>query len=186
MAKSEPTERYVDWGKLRKQWESDPTLSFAKMSLALGGFPTGQAIGQRKKREGWTRADVATPKGRKAVAKAADKLTAKNPPKMEVLPPEEPVAPPGEPSPGAIDAAVMARAEIVDRQRREWQIPRNRLYAAAQDTGPDRFGKMKEAKIMSEALLNIHKGERIAWGLDGDSTLTVRHIIPPSKRDVYD
>ena len=184
------TAQFVDWAKIRAVWEGDPTLTFKAISLKLGGKPTKQAIGQRAKREGWTRVDPSQPEIRKAIEKRADEKSAKrakSAPVAEVLPPEEPPAPAGAPSPLAVDHSIEARAGLLDRHRKEWQIPRNRIYQASQEV-QDRakaFAMMKEGKIMAEALSIIQSGERKAWGLDGDPTLVVR-VIPPSRRDVCD
>lgn len=67
------------------------------------------------------------------------------------------------------EVAVDARAEMLDRHRREWAAPRAMSAEAVRmrDTDADKaFHRAKMAKITSETLKIIQDGERKAWGLD--------------------
>lgn len=58
---------------------------------------------------------------------------------------------------------VQARAEVINRHRREWSVSRGLVGEAV---GKRDFERAKLAKITSETLSIIQKGERAAWGLD--------------------
>lgn len=67
------------------------------------------------------------------------------------------------------EVAVDARAEMLDRHRREWAAPRAMSAEAVRmrETDPDKaFQRAKMAKITSETLQLIQNGERKAWGID--------------------
>lgn len=77
----------------------------------------------------------------------------------------------------AISAAADRRAEVIKRHQDETNAVRERLYAGLREhkaavTKEEKqiaFENLKAAKIASETLLNIHKAERQAWGLDVDN-----------------
>lgn len=184
-AKQKPTTKLIPWDKVREAWESEPGATYSSVATLFN--VSKQRVGKKAKEgKGWKKINDKGPGFKQRVNTKADETAATA--VGEVLPPQNESAPLGVPSPASIDAGITARAQVIDRHRREWQIPRNRLYAAMQEI-TDRvkaFAMMKEAKIMSETLLNIHKGERVSWGLDGEPTLIVKHVIPPSPRDIYD
>lgn len=67
------------------------------------------------------------------------------------------------------EVAVDARAEMLDRHRREWAAPRAMSAEAVRlrDQDPIRaFDRAKLAKITAETLKLVQDGERKAWGLD--------------------
>lgn len=167
----------IDWKKYKDLWEADITINFTTLERLTG--VSRQSIGSRAKREEWKRINAKTPKMQRAVKTRADEKSASNPVVVEAIPSEVQAS---EPSAGAVNAAVEVRAGVLDRHRREWNLPRNRLYAALQENN---FDKMKQAKISAEALTLIQNGERKSWGLDGDPTLVVQ-IIPPGRRDNYE
>lgn len=78
----------------------------------------------------------------------------------------------------AIDAAAERAAEIVRRHQEEPGAVRAMLYGGikrhkeAENIESKRlaFEDLKAAKISSEVLLNLHRMERIAWGLDSPET----------------
>ena len=178
------TQPNIDWKRVRERWEANPTLSFRQLSDEFGGTPSKQAIGQRHKREGWTRVDATEPSVAEAVNKAADAKSVKSAKAVvgEVLAPEPPPAPPGQPSPGALSEAIEIRAKVIDRHRKELNYARQKVYAGLQ--GGD-FEKLKQGKIAAEALAIIQTSERKAWGLDGTPTLNVR-VIAQGGRDNND
>jgi hypothetical protein len=95
------------------------------------------------------------------------------------MPDTSPPAAPGDPLPMSKHAAIEARATVLDRHRRELNLPRQRIYAALNEGD---FNKAKLAKISAETLSIVQAAERKAWGLDGDPTI-VFQVIPPSPRD---
>lgn len=78
----------------------------------------------------------------------------------------------------AIDAAAERSAEIIKRHQDEVNAVRERLYAGLQAhkaavTKEEKalaFEDLKAAKIASETMLNIHRAERQAWGLETHTT----------------
>ena len=78
----------------------------------------------------------------------------------------------------AISAAADRSAEVVKRHQDETNAIRERLYSGLREhkaaTNKEQkqlaFEDLKAAKISSECLLNIHKAERQAWGLDDAAT----------------
>lgn len=183
-AKKTPrTKRYIDWGKVRDEWAADQGLNFKMIADRFG--MTKQAIQRRAGREGWKRVDPNESEVQQAMRTRADAKSVANPASVEVLPPEETPAPPGKPTPRAKQAAIEARATIIDRHRRELNIPRNRIYKASQETDIAKAtSEAKLAKLMAEGLAIVQANERKAWSLDGDQTRTIRII--QSRRDHCD
>ena len=169
-------QRYVDWVKIRAIWEAEAQPSFKALEEQFG--VSRQTISKHCKEEGWTRFNPNESGVQKAIRERADEKNAENP--VEALVLEDP-APAGQTSPLAKSAAIEARAAVIDRHRREINLPRNRLYQALQENS---FDKMKQAKITAETIAIIQATERKAWGLDGDQTFNVRVI--ESRRDHSD
>jgi hypothetical protein len=182
MAKTPKTPKRIilpeEWKKIRAVWEADAAMTFATLSKRLGGQPTGQAIGQRAKRETWTRVDTKSPEIQKKIAERADQKSARAPQPPQAQDTSVPALP-GEPLPLSKHAAIEQRAAVLDRHRRELNLPRQRIYAALNESD---FNKAKLAKISAETLSIVQASERKAWGLDGDPTI-VFQVIPPSPRD---
>lgn len=177
MAKAKRPARNIDWTEIKKRWEADITVTFKSISEELGGKPSKQAIGQRAKRESWTRVDVSSPDDQEAIEAAADKESAK---REQPKPADQPS--PGEALTPAKADAIEMRGKVLDRHRREINLPRQKLFEAV--TAND-FNKAKLAKISAETLSIIQSAERKAWGLDGDQKI-VFQFIPPSPRDKHD
>lgn len=170
----------VDWVKVKAEWEADPTLTFKSLSERFGGTPTKQAIGQRAKRENWTRFNPNETDAQRAIREAADKM-----PETAKAVTGEVIAEPSVPQVSDLGkhAAIAARAQVIDRHRRELNHPRQRIYAALQEND---FNKAKLAKISAETLSILQAAERKAWGLDGATVIVVQQAIPPNERDQHD
>lgn len=146
----------------RDQWETiraerEAGASFPELAAKWG--VSHQAIQKRAKAEGWGDGqDVGEIIRRKVAEKVAGVVAACNPKKRAE----------------AINAAAERSAEIIKRHQEESNEIRERLYAGlkahrAAETKEQKqlaFEDLKAAKIASETLLNIHRAERKAWGLD--------------------
>lgn len=150
----------------RDQWETiraerEAGASFGDLAQKHGVDKA--AIVRRAKAEGWgDGTDVAGVIRRKVTEKVTEKVTGISP----AADPKRKAA--------AIDAAADRGAEIIRRHQEESNAIRERLYAGlkahrAAETKEAKqlaFEDLKAAKIASETLLNIHRAERQAWGLD--------------------
>lgn len=150
------------------QWESvraerEAGASFRDLADKFG--TTHQAIQKRAKAEAWGDGqDVSEAIRKKVAEKVAGVVAAANPKKKAE----------------AIDAAADRSAEVIKRHQEEPNAIRERLYAGlkAHKAAIDKeekqlaFEDLKAAKISSETLLNIHKAERTAWGLDAETGKT--------------
>ena len=63
----------------------------------------------------------------------------------------------------SVEHALTERKRLLDRHRKEWELPRRLAYQAVQNNN---FETAKLAKISSETLRNIQDMERKAWGID--------------------
>lgn len=63
----------------------------------------------------------------------------------------------------SVEHALTERKRLLDRHRKEWELPRRLAYQAVQNNN---FDTAKLAKISSETLRNIQDMERKAWGID--------------------
>lgn len=165
-----------EWLAARLAWETDPTMTSPRLAEVVG--ITKQAVSARMKRDEaagnpWTKKVSMREVAERAQA-MADR--AKPPPAGELpevdgdvdgkvdrqfVSPDKKKAAPALP-PGATDP-VAQRAEIIARHRKEWSISRGLVGEAVRDRN---FDKAKLAKITTETLGLIQKGERLAWGLD--------------------
>jgi hypothetical protein len=130
------------------------------------------AISRRAKAEGWgDGTDVADVIRRKVNEKINGISTADAPKKKAE----------------AIDAAADRSAEVIRRHQEETNAVRERLYTGlkAHKAAVDKEGKqlafedLKAAKISSETVINIHRAERQAWGLDrseNEHTITIERV----------
>ncbi|TSE32994.1 hypothetical protein LCC91_07760 [Tepidimonas taiwanensis] len=143
------------WETIRAEREAG--ASFPELAAKYG--VSHQAIQKRAKAEGWGDGqDVGEIVRRKVAEKVAGVVAACNPKKRAE----------------AINAAAERSAEIIKRHQEESSEIRERLYAGlkahrAAETKEQKqlaFEDLKAAKIASETLLNIHRAERQAWGLD--------------------
>ncbi len=143
------------WETVRAEREAG--ASFPELSERFGVSHT--AIIKRSKAEGWSDGqDVGAIIRRKVSEKVSGIVSTENPKKKAE----------------AIDAAADRSAEVVRRHQEETNAVRERLYTGlkAHKAAIDKeekqlaFEDLKAAKISSETILNIHKAERQAWGLD--------------------
>ena len=157
------------WETIRAERESGSSFPV----LAAKHGISHQAIQKRAKKEGWSDgADVEGAIHRRATEKVAGIVANANPQKRAE----------------AIDAEAERVAEVQRRHREEPNSIRERLYAGlkahrAAETKESKqlaFEDLKAAKIASECMSNIHKMERVAYGLEekdkdsgGEITVTV-------------
>lgn len=144
------------------QWESvraerEAGASFPELAAKYG--VSHQAIQKRAKAENWgDGSDVGESIRRKVAEKVAGVVASCSPQKKAA----------------AIDAEAERAVEVLRRHREETNAVRERLYAGlkahkAAEAKADKqlaFEDLKAAKIASETIINIHKAERVAWGLD--------------------
>ncbi len=144
------------WGTVRAEREAG--ASFPELAAKFG--VSHQAVQKKAAKEGWSDGqDVQAIIRRKVAEKVAGVVASSN---SAVKKAE------------AIDAAADRSAEVVRRHQEETNAVRERLYAGlkAHKAAADKEGKqlafedLKAAKISSETVLNIHRAERQAWGLD--------------------
>lgn len=142
------------WETIRAEREAG--ASFPELAAKHG--VSHQAIQKRAKAEGWGDGRDVGEIIRRKVAEKVSGVAACNPKKRAE----------------AIDAAADRSAEVIKRHQEESSAIRERLYAGlkahrvaeAKEDKQLAFEDLKAAKIASETLLNIHKAERQAWGLD--------------------
>lgn len=141
------------WTRVRAQYETGADVS----ALARAHGVSRKAIQKRAATEAWTQ-DV-EPVIRRKVAEKVAGVVAGATPKENA---------------SALDAEAGRRAAVKRRHQDEPDQIRERLYAGlrAHKAAKDRedkalaFDDLKAAKISSECLLNIHKAERQAYGLE--------------------
>lgn len=147
------------WDTVRAEREAG--CSFPDLAAKHG--VSHQAIQKRAKKEGWSGGeDVAEVVRRKVAEKVAGIVAAESPEKRA----------------HAMDAEAGKVAEVVKRHREETNAIRDRLYSglktqkAATTIAEKRlaFEDLKAAKISSECLQNIHRMERVAWGIEDSSS----------------
>lgn len=143
------------WQIIRAKREAG-RISFDKLAAEFG--VSKPAIVKRAAKEGWgDGSDVSETIRKKVTEKVAGVIT--DNPKMKQA---------------AIDAEAERVAEVQRRHREEPNAIRERLYAGlkshkAAETKEAKqlaFEDLKAAKIASECMANIHKMERVAYGLD--------------------
>ena len=150
------------WETIRAEREAGS--SFPELAAKWG--ISHQAIQKRAKIGAWGDGqDVGQSVRRKVAEKVAGLVVGCNPKKKAE----------------AIDAAADRAAEVVRRHQDEPNAIRERLYAGLKahklaETKQEKqlaFEDLKAAKIASECMLNIHRAERQAWGLDVESAAPV-------------
>ena len=143
------------WEDIRAEREAG--TSFPELAAKYG--VSHQAIQKRAKKEGWASGEEVQEVIRRKVAEKVASVVANDNPQKKAA---------------AIDAAAERSAEVIRRHRDETNAIRERLYSglkshkAAATRGDKQlaFEDLKAAKISSETLLNIHRAERQAWGID--------------------
>lgn len=144
-----------DWETIRARRETG--VSFGMLAKEYNVSKT--IIVTRSTREGWgDGSDTIEAIRRKATEKVTGVTTAQDTKKREE----------------AIDLEAEKLAKVEKRHREEPDAIRERLYtglkrhreAQTKEEKQLAFEDLKAAKIASETLLNIHKAERQAWGMD--------------------
>jgi len=167
----------MEWASARAQWESNPTLSFARIAENLG--VSRQAVAKRARVRAWSRRSdpksIADRAQRAADLKFAQTSSGGSAePGFVVAEALEngltrtlPVIPEGSTAGTAPkladEAAIDRRAEVLGTHRREWLAVRSLAYTAIKLKDVDAARHMK---IVAEALKIVQEGERKAWGLD--------------------
>ncbi len=132
------------WAEIRARRETG--ASFGTLAREFGVSKT--AIMKRAKAEGWgDGSDIAGLVRDRAMAKVAGL-----------------VAGPRQKREEALEQAAESAAALLERQRNDWEAHRQRHGHL-----PEGFEDAKLAKITAEMLILRQKGERAAWGLDGDA-----------------
>lgn len=175
------------WIAARQAWETTPTMTATGLGEALG--VSRQAVLKRMRKDEaagkpWEKRVTMAEVAERAQA-LADKQQAAEVPEVAEVAQSSPdgssvtpasnqkkiareaqaagaAQPPAATTPTFPDP-VAQRAEVIAKHRREWGIPRGLVSEAV---GSRNFDKAKLAKITSETLQIIQKGERTAWGLD--------------------
>ena len=141
------------WQDVRAEYEAGAS----QYALAARFDVSRTAIQKRIDREGWTQ-DLEPAIRRKVAEKVAGAGSTGNPEKRAA----------------AMDAEAERRADILRRHREEPMAVRSMVYdamkkhksAVGKQEKADAFDDLKAAKISSEILLNVHRLERQAWGLE--------------------
>lgn len=159
----------------RALWEGDPRISKAAVAEEMGipyamvdKWSKGGADGKGEK---WCKR-VAENMSERAQA-AADTYNGK----LSELGPEITTEQRQQAEDEAVDeTAVQLRAKVLERHRKEWNVPRSLVSEAVKARD---FNKAKLAKITSETLKIIQDGERKAWGIDSgpDGQTKVQVVI---------
>lgn len=160
----------------RALWEGSPNVSVDAVASECG-IPVFWA--RRWKREqGWQKAGGAemTERAHQLADTYAEKAVENAPPEPEAAAEvARQIA-----AEVAVDHAIDVRAQLLARQRQEWQAARRLAYEAIRDGQQGRitiaFERAKLAKIMAETLTLIQAGECRAHGIttkDADNTQTI-------------
>lgn len=159
-----------EWVAARLAWESDPSLTAARLAEAVG--ISKQAVSVRIKRDAeagnpWvkkvTQAEIA--ERAQVMADRVKQDPQPSAPKVDAVDSSVNQKEMGthERVPTGVPDPVAERAAVIARHRKEWAAPRGLSYGAMKAKD---FEQAKLAKISSETLSIIQKGERAAWGLD--------------------
>lgn len=139
------------WQQIRAERETGASFG----DLAARYDVTKSAIVKRAKAEAWgDGTDVQAEIRRRAIAKVTAKFTGDRTKKREV-----------------IEAAADSAADLIARQRKDWEEHRLKYGQLQTD-----FELAKLAKISAEMLMIRQKGERLAWGLE-DNQQTAEIVI---------
>lgn len=130
-----------DWESIRAEYEAGASQS----ELARKHGVSRTAIQKRIRAENWIQ-DISATLERMTVAKVAGLVAGCNPKKKAE----------------ALERAADAKAEVMLRQRLEWER-HQKLMEEALEAGD--FDKAKLAKITAETLKIRQEGERRAWGI---------------------
>lgn len=150
----------------RALWEGDPNISKVQVAEELGIPP--RAVERWSQAEGWAKRQADMSERAHAAADTyKGKLSELGP---EITTDQQQKAM----TDAAEETAVQLRAQVLERHRKEWNVPRALVNEAVKARS---FDKAKLAKITSETLKLVQDGERKAWGIDsgpdGNQKVTV-------------
>ena len=136
-------------------WEGDPNITKQQVAEEDGVPP--RAIERWSHAEGWAKrkADMSE-RAHAAADNYKGKLSELGP---EITTEQQQQAM----TEAAEETAVQLRAKVLERHRKEWNIPRTLVNEAVKARN---FDKAKLAKITSETLKIVQDAERKAWGID--------------------
>lgn len=139
----------------RALWEGDPSVTKQQVAEEVGVPP--RAVERWSQAEGWAKRQADMSERAHA---AADNYKGK----LSELGPEITTDQQKQAEADAADeTAVQLRARVLERHRKEWNIPRALVNEAVTARS---FDKAKLAKITSETLKIVQDAERKAWGID--------------------
>lgn len=139
----------------RALWEGDPNITKQQVADEVG-VPY-RAIERWSQAESWAKRQADMSERAHAAADAyKGKLSELGP---EITTEEQRQAE----ADAAEETAVQLRAQVLERHRKEWNIPRTLVAEAVKVRS---FDKAKLAKITSETLKIVQDAERKAWGID--------------------
>lgn len=169
-------QKYSDEAKAaaRSLWEADPHLSLREVARETGipyatisKWSKGGASG---KEERWTKRGADMSERAQAAADTFRGKLAELGPEITTEQQNQAIADTAE------ETAVELRARVLERHRKEWNVPRALVQEAVKARD---FNKAKLAKITSETLKIVQDGERKAWGIDSgpDGQTKVQVVI---------
>ncbi len=139
----------------RALWEGDPSATHAEVAKELGLRAT--TLNSWSKKYGWAKRKQDMSERAHAVADTyTSKLSELGP---EITTEQQQQAE----ADAAEETAANLRAQVLERHRKEWNVPRVLVGEAVKDRN---FDKAKLAKITSETLKIVQDAERKAWGID--------------------
>lgn len=173
-----------DWEIARLTWEEDPNVTYSELARHFG--TTAQNIGQKSRRDGWTkrsnglarhndraheRADsIASSRASTRQVKDIKKRAKKEREEMtkNMLEQFSQRLDDGVPCHIAIiDAMHSDRVAVIEQHRLDAIEPRKLLVEAMRWKDPDQQTKaLRHAGLVADTLAKVHAIERKAWGLD--------------------
>lgn len=152
----------------RALWEGDQNINMADVAKEVG--VTVRAMRRWSQEENWSKRQADMSERAHAAADTyKGKLSELGP---EITTDQQKQAE----ADAAEETAVQLRAQVLERHRKEWNVPRALVNEAVKARS---FDKAKLAKITSETLKIVQDGERKAWGIDSgpDGQTKVQVVI---------
>lgn len=165
------------WAAARALYEGTPGMTFPQLAKET---KIGTSTLQRKANEdGWVKARDPAKLAEMSVAaqEVADRFTGKVAEYGDEISADQKAAAVAE---TVQDTAVLERAKVLDRHRREWAAPRKLSYEAVQNRD---FERAKLAKITAETLKIIQESERRCWGLDQPAEADSKNTVVVIERE---
>lgn len=139
----------------RALWEGDPNISKKQVAEELG--ITVRAVDRWSLDEGWAKRQADMSERAHAAADTYKGQLSELGPEITTEQQQQAM------TEAAEETAVQLRAKVLERHRKEWNIPRTLVNEAVKARN---FDKAKLAKITSETLKIVQDAERKAWGID--------------------